>query len=848
MNNLSPTSPSDNASLSRPFSSQHPKKSKKEKGSVETMIEGASSPPTHRSPPPPPIAPAQKQEEWIQSSKNKIKEMRETIEERKGEKVEKEKEKELARTPLPYLEELQKKTTERKFSQIKRDKEVTDLRAPEGTEFKFSRIGGSQNRVERVDQAKYFLLSELAEYQGSAVDISWEKIEQEVANFLKSTSMSERSQLRLKAWMKDNLEPIYTKTNGNSADKLQQMMKFLSRNLKNLGDTISTTPLTELSKLGQLHAYAQNLEKLRDSLEPLVAQCPLFSIENVPILYQKEELTASLRNYASFVLDTQPEASVQFYAAVKRITESPGTYLDQATVMKLLMEETAIDRLNETTGLSQEDSERILSRLNPYCSSLDILVRNQNSEVAAEKLREIAGSKPESKYADPSLSVKVGSENSRELLAQKMLAPLLLSDLFVFKEDRSKETEEPQTIAGEWLDKGVSFPRKEVDQILKLNHQLWQEMGKTSRNDQRISLLKEKLEEAERTLLDKLKINPEDLETRKNFESAMQEHALVDLLFCSYDSHEGQYKVQNGLPLCYDFARFLAPSPIYTKEEIDYTNLAENQILTHFTLRSFFLDHPVSYRPLSQETIKKIMSWDIDDIEAAYRKDHLLANPEIYELAGQQFELVEKQKDQLAKIQMKKIYEPTPEVAEEFHKLCESIYQNLGIDKDKLFSFLEKKIGDPTDPRAPILEEELIHYLDKELDRRRYEIKKNCRHFFNQVHPDAFKEFRDRMVGLQRYVSTEKEPTPQGIFRELYPDEALFMDILRRWDIHPAEHIAISKNPNDPFQTLEDIITKYETTKPKPTTNEISQLTQALERLKARAKPSYTLAFSMDLS
>jgi len=97
-------------------------------------------------------------------------------------------------------------------------------------------------------------------------------------------------------------------------------------------------------------------------------------------------------------------------------------------------------------------------------------------------------------------------------------------------------------------------------------------------------------------------------------------HILLDLLFFSCDSHEGQYITSQN-----------------TKGEVEYVNIDFSRVLSNFIaftrerqvfcpLRSLFLFHPRSFEPMPCELIHLIESWNIDAI--IYELIPLRGNPQ----------------------------------------------------------------------------------------------------------------------------------------------------------------------------------------------------------------------------
>lgn len=108
---------------------------------------------------------------------------------------------------------------------------------------------------------------------------------------------------------------------------------------------------------------------------------------------------------------------------------------------------------------------------------------------------------------------------------------------------------------------------------------------------------------------------------------SLQHQVLLDELFCSYDSHVYQYKVEDGKVFNFDFARFLAPHEAFVRGENVFVSL-----------RSTLLDNPVTTVPISPQLISQIKGWDSDKIEAGLKSQGLVGDEETFRKAEERIQ------------------------------------------------------------------------------------------------------------------------------------------------------------------------------------------------------------------
>lgn len=310
---------------------------------------------------------------------------------------------------------------------------------------------------------------------------------------------------------------------------------------------------------------------------------------------------------------------------------------------------------------------------------------------------------------------------------------------------------------------------------------------------------------------------------RKNFEEVLQEHALMDLLFCSYDSHLSQYLIKDGIPLCVDYARLLPPSHFYKKNGE-----------TRVAFRSVFFDFPSSKRPLSEAMIKKILDWDVEKLEKSYREKGLIGDLKEFKEENEQMKIIVEHHLELN--QLLALANQTRDV------------HTLGRIRDKCHQLREQY---DLAFEGSILDQ--ANQARDFLKKRRSEI---CSRPFTQIHPKAFENFKARLIQLQDYVlktrkSKRSKPTVHGAFRLLYPDVAPFMQALSRWEAQPGSHISIIRDPATGklgTRSLEEIVARAQVTGSLISEEDAGKLVIDSKQIQVEAIPSYELALTMSLS
>jgi hypothetical protein len=381
---------------------------------------------------------------------------------------------------------------------------------------------------------------------------------------------------------------------------------------------------------------------------------------------------------------------------------------------------------------------------------------------------------------EPGFAYKLGLENKREILAGKLLRDLGLDQYVIKKEEvqlkdaKIEEVESPEGIVSEWLIDAEEISTDDWENYWKALHTL--NNIPEGFTPERGAALKA-VADAEVKLLKMSKAK-----------KSIQSQAIIDMLFLTYDSHLKQYLLQNGEAYNFDFARFLSPGIAFLKEGE-----------TFIPLRSALIDHPFSKEPMSEEKIQEIKDWNLDQLEKNWRKNNLIGDPAFFELKTKELKEIEEYK--LLASENKAKFNDLKEIAKK-HSIPYIINGNVRED-DEIIQDIQNKI------------------------------RKEC---FSQIHPKAFKDFKERIAILKDYVANANDPSPWQAFKLMYPLYQPFIDVLTRIDENnPCTSIGheFSQVWSTP-RSLESIIEAAKKN-PQVSPNEVQAMEKALAELKKQA-------------
>lgn len=587
----------------------------------------------------------------------------------------------------------------------------------------------------------------------------------------------------------------------------------------------------------------EKLRKILRLLDQFILDIEKNPALNLDVFYHLNSVLGNLlipAEYASILIHYQKEGLISKFRLLKACTETTpplclkGTHLSFGALDPALFEDISPDQIDEAIRVIQNlppyiPEDRINTILNHYPKLLKHILNGLTTYYSSYEweIEGISPVNPEAKLDQNGFFIKQGLENRRELLAQRILISLGLSDHVLTKVKArlpyislGREINPKGLIAGKRLENDFHFHPQLMNELISLYASLEQKQ----RNEQRGEVWEEgqATEEVTRQIIEKeeeirrgLGFKPDDPFAQNELEEAIQTHAFNDLLLCSTDSTPCQYLYPSGHPICVDFARFLPPSPFYVDQE---GNLK-------VVFRSFFLDHPSSKKILPPALITKIKNWDIEKLESIYRKEKLIGKlKEFRKIEGLLLEFNHERESLEA---LNDQYEQTRD-KEILNRIMDR-YQAFGL-KHNL-----KLTGDWSQDSK---------LTNRYLTQRDKELKEKC---FKKIHPQAFKEFKERLILLQHYVVQEPFPNLKGILELFYPELSLFMKTLSMWELQPSLNITFIwnlENEVDDEQSLDDILNKAK--EMQVDQSELERLEEAKNRIRLKALYYPLMATSMN--
>lgn len=662
---------------------------------------------------------------------------------------------------------------------------------------------------------------------------------------------------------------------GDPALAFTKMMKMLA------------SEIFSFEEEGQNIAYLNHLKALSTALDELTQS---LSLDNVPIYYRQSDIVNNIDHMEG---DDQLEL-------LNHLKTIPGEYTSKGSIKSIPDEYISKDRLEAAFVKYQHMLKSLTRNLPEFCNSQDIIIHNSQNPAALDIVKKSL------KLMRPSMSqyvVKIGGENAREVLMGKLVKPLEIQDILVPKTDlnlpkaKISEYSDLKTIASVYIEDGSDFSDHDWHRYLRLRQELAVARYK---KDPDASRIEEHLKDAEDLITSKRQANEynrlkaeltaleEKGESTREIEvqlhTAERAHlrygsspsiwmqGFLDMLFCSYDSHIRQYKVQDGKLINFDFARFLAPGEVFTRS---------NETFAAF--RSTFLDHPCAYQSVPEEIKVKLKTFDISKFKA-----HLATFAGTEKEFEQATDAIEQHNMDLFLLESQLSDRRLRELATTYGILdaanidIESVLRAL---KDLNFDRLRKHFADlKNDPFNGDSAEDALQNLDRNRDLIGYQLTRNqllalgsrysqsisessnrkaikadletkikagkaaikevC---FSKVHPGAYKSITRRLDALTKVLETRELFTLAELFEAMYPQFQPFMKVLTRIEPNPSSAISVvSEGRGIALNSFEKIIAKAEKHQ-LASPEELDEMRSSLAILKQEAVGARTLATTMDI-
>ncbi|GEM_PF-3283502 len=470
---------------------------------------------------------------------------------------------------------------------------------------------------------------------------------------------------------------------------------------KNLG---KGQPLTKeqlntlLSDLGDTELAL----RIKQEVNQLV---PQLSTKNCETYYSQEEVVEHLR-YQIVTGKCSEEEADQLVEGIGKVQNHEGTHISKAE----------LDSLN-LPGLLPDT-------LTPYYSSSELELENQNLPLIETILRD-AG------VSETAFAFKTGLDNTLEIKGGKILRSLGLEKHVATKhEARFQQTEllskkSPEGIGSVWIE-GREFPRTEWNNWLDVKNRYAVASAKGS---------------VSQSLQMEYDLRKKEVMGIGNLES-IQEQVLIDTVLGAGDSHINQYKLDTeGNLKTFDFARLMAASATYEKEG-----------LSHLSIRSEFLQHPIANEKMSPALIQKVLDWDTKEILAQWEKEGLLETEEFFK----------KREDALSEMRRDQLSLSDPQLTRsEMDALCQKYSLPPGSKRKQ---------------------------VEKAIQERYYKTKKEC---FEKIHPRAVQDWEKRVTRMQSYLSSESHPTLRGAWEASNKELVPFYRALERTTAHAGNAMVL---------------------------------------------------------
>ncbi|MGK0184174.1 MAG: hypothetical protein ACI9YB_003499 [Halioglobus sp.] len=449
--------------------------------------------------------------------------------------------------------------------------------------------------------------------------------------------------------------------------------------------------------------------------------------------------------------------------AMRVLRDHPSSYISKDILEKALGYE-----LSGSKGISNLRGFKNLAQWATFSDLEEVSKRLPPSRSAGSLLKVFRDCCEVIPLTENSYVFKLGSENPREILVGVIAKPLGLDSYLIKKREvkisnaQMKGVQSPKGIAGRWIEGESDFLRTTWTKFTRLKRDMLKtkfEFENKSRQGCLTEDSKKIYEKAIPKLEQEFELAVSQLRNHGGAES-IQMHALLDLTTCSYDSHLGQYKEEDGDIYNFDFARFLMPS--------------EGALVcgkVYSTLRSAFIDHPVADDPLNNSILEKIRSWDVDEIVRGYCGAGIKGDEEVF--ASSQ-DKVRSLNESIKKLQTPAFVIGCCKNPSEL----EGLIRSHGIVLDQSGEILEEAVFEVSKEVKKKLEEKRDGII---ADRRR------------EVHPQAFTALVDRLNKIKEYVAdtdregAEEAPTITGLLKKLYPELAVIIPVVARMEANPGQ-------------------------------------------------------------
>lgn len=552
-------------------------------------------------------------------------------------------------------------------------------------------------------------------------------------------------------------------------------IKWKFGTLRKQGIANRDVALKFISDLREISKEKQNVYITR-FIETLCTQLlsldQTLSFKNVPIRYQKEGVLQELRKYRDTLGAVEVEKRARGAEAARReheaITSESQVFLDRVIndisrhdgefIKASFLEEVTKKHLSENPVLAKKIKN--LGKTFPeYVSSYDMVVYNQPSKGVIDKLKEIAPAE----FSRSAFGYKLGDENIKEVLAGKVADILGLNTYLMpkseqtIKEARLGATVAPKGLASRWIE-GDIFPRKKWGKWIEAKHEyakthyaysaLEREYKAAHAQGTITPILKNRYEYAgqmkKKAHSEKVKAAQEIL--RVGGLNSIAQHIVIDTILTAGDSHYDQYKQdKDGEFHNYDFARFFPPSSAFSGGDTS----------TYALFRGYFLDHPLAdavmdensdYRDILIPLKEQILSWDVHAIEKIWQEAGLVGDIGFFQAQ----------------------YQKASDLEVDLSNLL-----NQRVSHEQLCT----KYGIPYAREQS--QDQLQEILSTALNEKYRAVRREC---WAKIDPRSVREWKDRVIRAQQYLSTDKKPTLKGMWVACYPEIARFENVLERFE------------------------------------------------------------------
>lgn len=589
-------------------------------------------------------------------------------------------------------------------------------------------------------------------------------------------------QLLLKQEVGKQLAPILEKSR-YSADNLLPIIQNKIRDVYQRLEDLQKKEIDVNAIIDYLSALENTLEEQRDTFGPKEFKEKLKEIkekaennviykelyeemnnllERIGTYYKKDDILNELR----LKLNDPKVEYEPIHGLMKRINNLDESIISKESLSKIL----------------NEKDFGLIKNVNQYISSYEVSILALKDDKMAKVVESALKGVKSFFYQAEKYSYKEGPENWRELLAGASARILDLDAVLLpkhrvqlkyhrFRAEQAKACE-AVPISSKWIEGEGEIIKERVLQRFRVALKEYQAAKFKGKQEA------EELGNRVNELLARFKDDSSS--------ESIQMNILLDLVYCSYDSHESQYKKdENGKVYNIDFSKFLGPG-IAIRDQNREVNA---------TLRSCLFDYPQFDLPLSPKLIKIIHEWNLDHIYHAHISQQLVGDLKEFKVATQELE---------------KLYEEL-DVINRYIK-----GGDRGAAADPLKP-LKDKYGNAS---PSVLRDEIIKKINA------ISIKT-----FPSIHPKAFDLLMSRIKTMKEVISQHGERTTPRMLRDaLYPQFKPFFIVLDRIMDRPAEYIAVN---HAGARSLESLIIELRASS-LASKEELRQMEKAMVELRAQ--------------